>query len=112
MSVTLGVNLPVNDDVGNVNSLRPQLSGHALGQCSQGELRRRQIHKPCSAAQRRGSTGKDDDAVEFCHYYDQNCFDPNYDSEPLSFFEPILRRVMKAPRQDDLEHVARYGNSG
>ncbi len=53
-----------------------------------------------------------DDAVEFCHYYDQNCFDPNYDSEPLSFFEPILRRVMKAPRQDDLEHVARYGNSG
>ena len=50
-----------------------------------------------------------DDAVEFCHHYDQNCFDPNYDSEPLSFFEPMLRRVMTEPRLDDAEHVARYG---
>lgn len=53
-----------------------------------------------------------DEAVEFCHLYDQNCFDPNYESESLSFFEPMLRRVMKTPKLDDAEHVARYGNSG
>ena len=38
-----------------------------------------------------------DEAVEFCHKYDQNCFDPNYDSESLSFFEPMLRRLMEQP---------------
>ena len=27
-----------------------------------------------------------DDAVKFCHDYDQNCFDPNYESKPLEFF--------------------------
>lgn len=53
-----------------------------------------------------------DEAVEFCHLYDQNCFDPNYQSESLSFFEPMLRRVMKTPKLDDAEHVARYGNPG
>jgi len=49
------------------------------------------------------------DAVDFCHNYDQNCFDPDYDSESLEFFEPILRRVMSKPRFNDAEHVARYG---
>ncbi|MCP4769247.1 MAG: HD domain-containing protein [Gammaproteobacteria bacterium] len=49
------------------------------------------------------------DAVDFCHNYDQNCFDPDYDSEPLEFFEPILRRVMSQPSFDDAEQVARYG---
>lgn len=49
------------------------------------------------------------DAVDFCHNYDQNCFDPEYDSEPLEFFEPIVRRVISAPRFDDVEHNARYG---
>lgn len=34
-----------------------------------------------------------DDAVEFCEKYDQNCFDPAYDSKPLSFFEPMVREV-------------------
>jgi predicted HD phosphohydrolase len=36
--------------------------------------------------------------VEFCERYDQNCFDPGYDSEPLSTFEPIVRRVCSEPR--------------
>ncbi len=49
------------------------------------------------------------DAVDFCHNYDQNCFDPDYDSESLEFFEPILRRVVASPRLDDVEHNARYG---
>lgn len=51
------------------------------------------------------------DAVDFCHNYDQNCFDPDYDSEPLEFFEPILRRVVSRPRFDDVERNARYGEA-
>lgn len=34
-----------------------------------------------------------DDAVTFCEKYDENCFDPDYDSEPLSFFRPMLNEV-------------------
>jgi predicted HD phosphohydrolase len=51
------------------------------------------------------------DAVDFCHDYDQNCFDPDYDSEPLEFFEPILRRVMGQPGFSDAEQIARYGDA-
>ncbi|MDH3388517.1 MAG: HD domain-containing protein [Gammaproteobacteria bacterium] len=49
------------------------------------------------------------DAIDFCHNYDQNCFDPDYATEPLEFFEPILRRVLARPSQEDPEQVARYG---
>ena len=42
---------------------------------------------------------------EFCALYDQNAFDPAYDTLPLSFFEPILRRVMAAPLAGDLMQV-------
>ena len=49
------------------------------------------------------------DAIDFCHNYDQNCFDPDYDSEPLEFFDPILRRVLSQPSVNDPEQVARYG---
>jgi predicted HD phosphohydrolase len=38
-----------------------------------------------------------DACEEFCRKYDQAAFDPDYDSEPLEFFEPILRRVMARP---------------
>ncbi|MEZ5680957.1 MAG: HD domain-containing protein [Erythrobacter sp.] len=34
---------------------------------------------------------------EFCEKYDQSAFDPDYDSEPLEFFEPMVRRVMERP---------------
>ncbi|KWV94898.1 HD domain-containing protein [Erythrobacter sp. AP23] len=34
---------------------------------------------------------------EFCEKYDQAAFDPDYDSEPLEFFEPMVRRVMAKP---------------
>ena len=37
-----------------------------------------------------------DDAVYFCHHYDQNAFDPAYPTRPLEFFEPMLRRVFRA----------------
>lgn len=39
-----------------------------------------------------------EDTVRFCADYDQASFDPEYDSEPLEFFEPMLRRVLAQPR--------------
>lgn len=38
------------------------------------------------------------DTVDFCAHYDQCSFDPEYDWEPLSSFEPMVRRVLAAPR--------------
>ncbi|WP_432201499.1 HD domain-containing protein [Erythrobacter sp. W53] len=38
-----------------------------------------------------------DACAEFCEKYDQAAFDPEYDSEPLEFFEPMVRRVMAQP---------------
>ena len=49
------------------------------------------------------------DAIDFCHHYDQNCFDPDYATESLEFFDPILRRVLANPSITDVEQVARYG---
>jgi predicted HD phosphohydrolase len=36
--------------------------------------------------------------AEFCEKYDQSAFDPNYDSAPLDFFEPMVMRVMARPK--------------
>ena len=36
--------------------------------------------------------------AQFCHLYDQAAFDPDYKSEPLGFFEPMVRRLFAAPR--------------
>ena len=36
--------------------------------------------------------------AEFCEKYDQSAFDPAYDTAPLTFFEPMVRRVMAMPR--------------
>jgi predicted HD phosphohydrolase len=36
--------------------------------------------------------------AEFCEKYDQAAFDPAYESEPLAFFEPMVRRVMARPK--------------
>lgn len=36
--------------------------------------------------------------VDFCHNYDQNSFDPNYDNLPLEFFEPMVNRIFAQPR--------------
>lgn len=35
--------------------------------------------------------------AEFCEKYDQSAFDPDYESEKLEFFEPMVRRVMAKP---------------
>ena len=37
--------------------------------------------------------------AQFCHLYDQNSFDPAYDSMPLDAFVPMMRRVMDAPKR-------------
>ena len=39
-----------------------------------------------------------DDCAEFCELYDQNCFDPDFGSLPLEFFEPMVRRVFTETR--------------
>ena len=39
-----------------------------------------------------------DSCEEFCLLYDQAAFDPSYESLPLEFFEPMLRRVFAEPR--------------
>lgn len=36
--------------------------------------------------------------AHFCEYYDQNSFDPNFDTMPISAFEPMVQRVMAQPR--------------
>ena len=35
--------------------------------------------------------------AEFCELYDQAAFDPDYESEKLEFFEPMVRRVLAKP---------------
>ena len=37
--------------------------------------------------------------AQFCHLYDQNSFEPDYDSMPLEAFEPMLRRVTATPKR-------------
>lgn len=38
-----------------------------------------------------------EDTARFCELYDQTAFDPAYDSAPLEFFEPMVRRVFERP---------------
>ena len=40
-----------------------------------------------------------EDCAHFCAAYDQSAFDRNFDSAPLEFFEPMVRRVMAKPKQ-------------
>jgi predicted HD phosphohydrolase len=37
--------------------------------------------------------------AEFCHQFDQNAFDPDYDTLPLMAFEPMVRRVLAARKR-------------
>ena len=40
--------------------------------------------------------------VKFCAHYDQNSFDPDYATEPLDFFAPMVRRVLAADHRSPL----------
>ena len=37
--------------------------------------------------------------AQFCHLYDQTAFDPDYESESLEFFEPMVQRIFARPRK-------------
>jgi predicted HD phosphohydrolase len=39
------------------------------------------------------------DCAAFCEKYDQNSFDPEYDTLPLEAFEPAVRKVFATPRK-------------
>jgi len=41
--------------------------------------------------------------VDFCANYDQNSFDPDYEWEPLEFFEPMVHRVLARPTRVESE---------
>ncbi|PCJ68797.1 MAG: phosphohydrolase [Rhodobiaceae bacterium] len=36
--------------------------------------------------------------AQFCHLFDQNAFEPDYDTMPLEAFVPMVQRVMERPR--------------
>ena len=40
-----------------------------------------------------------EDTARFCELYDQTAFDGSYDSAPLNFFEPMVRRLFAAPKR-------------
>jgi predicted HD phosphohydrolase len=42
-----------------------------------------------------------DAAIIFCENWDQASFDPNYNTEPLDFFEDLIREVFKRPAWDE-----------
>lgn len=39
------------------------------------------------------------ECAAFCARYDQNSFDPSYDTLPLEHFEPMVRKVFAAPKR-------------
>ena len=39
------------------------------------------------------------DCAEFCAKYDQNSFDPEYDTEPIETFIPMLRNVLSQTKK-------------
>ncbi|HKA16508.1 MAG TPA: HD domain-containing protein [Myxococcota bacterium] len=39
------------------------------------------------------------ECAAFCARYDQNSFDPKYDTLPLSHFEPMVRKVFALPKR-------------
>ena len=50
-----------------------------------------------------------EDTARFCELYDQTAFDSAYDSAPLDFFEPMVRRVLAAPKRSIYVGIAESG---
>ena len=49
------------------------------------------------------------DTARFCEHYDQSAFDAAYDSAPLDFFEPMVRRLFAKPVNSIYLGVAESG---
>ncbi len=49
------------------------------------------------------------DTAHFCEAYDQAAFDKDYDSAPLDFFEPMVRRLFAKPVNSIYTGVAESG---
>ena len=50
-----------------------------------------------------------EDTARFCEHYDQSAFDAAYDSAPLDFFEPMVRRLFAKPVNSIYLGVAESG---
>ena len=50
-----------------------------------------------------------EDTARFCEIYDQKAFDAAYDNAPLEFFEPMVRRVLAAPKRSIYVGIAESG---
>ena len=50
-----------------------------------------------------------EDTAHFCEAYDQAAFDKDYDTAPLDFFEPMVRRVFARPVNSIYRGVAESG---
>ena len=52
------------------------------------------------------------DCIDFCEKWDQAAFDPGYESLPLEFFEPMVRRVFaREPFKYDRANVGSQGTA-
>src|SRR5262249_22835292 len=63
MSVALGPDLPIDDDVRDVDALGTQLARHRLSQRAQAEFGHREVGETGAAAQRSGGAGEKDGAT-------------------------------------------------
>ena len=52
-----------------------------------------------------------DDTLAFCEKYDAPSFDPAYDTLPLAEFEPMVRRVMRSPKQSLYKQIETVENT-
>ena len=50
-----------------------------------------------------------EDTARFCEQYDQSAFDAAYDTAPLEFFEPMVRRVLSRPVNSVYKAVGESG---
>ncbi len=50
-----------------------------------------------------------DAAAAFCEHWDQASFDPDYDSQPLEAFEPLLQQIFSRKPHDPLVLLATPG---
>ena len=44
------------------------------------------------------------DTINFCEKYDQNSFDPNYESLPLDFFKPMVKKIFSRKPYSSLKN--------